>query len=179
MVRKTLPAQSRTQLGATGPAKRRYINPPTILTVVAFIARHNGCMDKITLQRIFEKTGGRCHLTGQPLTFKNYGIFGAPGGWEIDHSIPVSRGGTDHLNNLYPALISANRAKCDSSSRSARNQNGMTRAPMSEQQEQRAHEKNTWAGLGIGAVIGLPFGPLGIGAGAFIGAVLGANAEIK
>ena len=32
-------------------------------------------------------------------------------GWEIDHSKPQSKGGTDHLNNLQPLNTSANRAK--------------------------------------------------------------------
>lgn len=32
-------------------------------------------------------------------------------GWEIDHSRPQSKGGTDHLNNLQPMNTSANRSK--------------------------------------------------------------------
>ena len=32
-------------------------------------------------------------------------------GWEIDHSKPVSKGGTDHLNNLQPMNTKANRQK--------------------------------------------------------------------
>ena len=32
-------------------------------------------------------------------------------GWEIDHSKPQSKGGTDHLNNLQPMNTSANRQK--------------------------------------------------------------------
>lgn len=32
-------------------------------------------------------------------------------GWEIDHSKPVSKGGTDHLNNLQPMNPKANRQK--------------------------------------------------------------------
>lgn len=32
-------------------------------------------------------------------------------GWEIDHSKPQSKGGTDHLNNLQPMNTSANRSK--------------------------------------------------------------------
>jgi len=33
--------------------------------------------------------------------------------WEVDHSKPVSKGGTDHLNNLQPMNPSANRSKGD------------------------------------------------------------------
>jgi len=32
-------------------------------------------------------------------------------GWEIDHSKPQSKGGTDHLNNLQPMNTQANREK--------------------------------------------------------------------
>ncbi len=34
-------------------------------------------------------------------------------GWEIDHSKPQSKGGTDHLNNLQPMNTQANRQKSD------------------------------------------------------------------
>ena len=32
-------------------------------------------------------------------------------GWEIDHLKPVSKGGTDHLNNLAPTYWHKNRQK--------------------------------------------------------------------
>ncbi len=32
-------------------------------------------------------------------------------GWEIDHSKPQSKGGTDHLNNIQPLRTSDNRKK--------------------------------------------------------------------
>jgi len=34
-------------------------------------------------------------------------------GWEIDHSKPKSKGGTDHLNNLNPLQWEENRKKSD------------------------------------------------------------------
>jgi 5-methylcytosine-specific restriction endonuclease McrA len=42
-----------------------------------------------------------------------YGSYGktTPMGWEIDHSIPQSKGGTHHLNNLFPLQTSENRRK--------------------------------------------------------------------
>ena len=36
-----------------------------------------------------------------------------PQGWEIDHSKPTSKGGTDHINNLNPTQWRKNREKSD------------------------------------------------------------------
>ncbi|MES9868042.1 MAG: HNH endonuclease [Candidatus Thiodiazotropha sp. LLP2] len=63
------------------------------------------------LNKIFEKTRGKCHLCHKQLAFKNYGVIGNHGAWEIEHSKPKSKGGTDHLNNLFPACIRCNREK--------------------------------------------------------------------
>ena len=35
----------------------------------------------------------------------------SPMAWEVDHSKPKSKGGTDHLNNLQAMNPSANRSK--------------------------------------------------------------------
>jgi 5-methylcytosine-specific restriction endonuclease McrA len=131
-----------------------------------------------TRQRIFAKTNGRCHLTGRQLAFNNYGKPGRRGGWEIEHSIPRAAGGTDHMNNLYPATIAANRSKQDTHTRSLRRRNGLSRAPMSVAQQEQARTRNQWGGLGIGALIGLPFGPLGVGLCAFVGVLIATDAEV-
>ncbi|HEX2961344.1 MAG TPA: HNH endonuclease [Ignavibacteriales bacterium] len=46
---------------------------------------------------------------------KNYGVTVHKGtGWEIDHILPVVRGGTDKLNNLQALQWENNRQKADS-----------------------------------------------------------------
>jgi 5-methylcytosine-specific restriction endonuclease McrA len=47
------------------------------------------------------------------ISWINYGKLGERGAWEVDHSIPVSRGGSDHMNNLFASCISCNREKSD------------------------------------------------------------------
>lgn len=42
----------------------------------------------------------------------SYGKYSAQG-WNIDHSRPQSKGGTDHLNNLQPMNSRANCSKND------------------------------------------------------------------
>lgn len=36
-----------------------------------------------------------------------------PMGWNVDHSKPKNKGGTDHLNNLQPLNTSTNKSKGD------------------------------------------------------------------
>ena len=60
---------------------------------------------------IYDKTGGYCFHCGKKLTLNNYGQPGRRGAWEVDHGKPISRGGTDHLNNLHPSCVSCNREK--------------------------------------------------------------------
>jgi 5-methylcytosine-specific restriction endonuclease McrA len=69
------------------------------------------------LNIIYNKNSGYCWHCNKKLSFKNYGLIGEKGAWEVDHSVPLSRGGTDHLNNLVPACISCNRSKGDLTSR--------------------------------------------------------------
>ena len=85
------------------------------------------------LNRIFSRTGGQCHICRKQLCFGNYGAIGKRGAWEIEHSRPRSRGGTDHLNNLYAACISCNRSKGNGTTASARGGNGYRAAPLSKQ----------------------------------------------
>lgn len=63
------------------------------------------------LWRIFQKTNGYCDYCGKKLAWSNYGNPNGRAGWEVDHSVPISKGGTDHLNNLIPSCIPCNRDK--------------------------------------------------------------------
>jgi hypothetical protein len=56
-------------------------------------------------QQIFVRTSGYCHICHAKLDFDKYGDVGKEGAWEVEHSTPQAKGGTHHLNNLYPACI--------------------------------------------------------------------------
>ena len=72
------------------------------------------------LNDIYDKTDGYCEYCGKKIAFKNYGMAGERGAWEVDHSNPRSRGGTDYMRNLVPACISCNRDKSDRTGRAYR-----------------------------------------------------------
>ena len=72
------------------------------------------------LWRIFEKTDGYCYHCGKKLAWSNYGNTDGRAGWEVDHSVPKSKGGTYHLNNLVPSCIPCNRDKGNLSSKQYR-----------------------------------------------------------
>ena len=129
--------------------------------------------DTKTKRTIYDRTRGYCHLCNKKLAFKNYGKSGGKAAWEIDHSNPKANGGSDRLNNLYAACISCNRSKQHSSTRTARAQNGRTRAPLSAEKRKRAVRENTLAGGIAGLLGGALLGPGGAVVGASIGAVLG------
>ena len=104
------------------------------------------------LGQIFDRTSGYCHICHAKLDFERYGELGKSGSWEVEHSTPQAKGGTHHLNNLYPACISCNRAKGDSSTRSARAKYGKKRAPLSVKKRRQAKMFNgckgaVWGGF--------------------------------
>ena len=126
---------------------------------------------------IFARTDGCCHICRKKLVRKNYGVVGARGAWEVEHSVARANRGTDRLNNLYPACISCNRAKGASSTRGSRRKNGFRCAPFSREKK----EQNAWIG-GVGGALGgrillASLGPLGIALGAVIGAAIGKMIE--
>ena len=132
---------------------------------------------KERLNKIFDKTRGKCHLCHKLLVFSNYGVMYSRGAWEIEHSIPRSKGGTDHLNNLYASCIKCNRQKSNGTNYSVRSGNGVKKAPLSEKARKKKIFKNTAKGAAAGVAIGRLFGPGGIIICATIGALIGSEKE--
>ena len=86
-------------------------------------------------KKIFERTDGRCHICREQLAFHNYGKLKGEGIWEIEHSNPRARGGSDRLVNKYPACVRCNRKKGAGSTRKARAKHGYKRAPYSRKKK--------------------------------------------
>jgi len=128
---------------------------------------------KQELRQIYDRTCGYCHICHKKLAFKNYGRHGERAAWEIEHSNPRAKGGTNRWNNLYAACIRCNRSKGANSTRAARAQYGKVRAPLSGRKRKAAKLDNAVtygiAGAGAGAVLG----PVGLVVGAIVGAGMG------
>lgn len=136
-------------------------------------------MDNERLNRIYDKTDGYCHICHKKLSFSNYGIFGAKGNWEIEHSVARANGGSNHLNNLFPACISCNRSKREQQTKTVRSYYGNSRAPYSRKRKQSIKNQNAVAGTVIGGIFGSVFGPIGALVGAGIGAAIGNDSSPK
>ncbi len=133
--------------------------------------------DDEKLERIFQRTDGQCHICRKHLSFGNYGATGKRGAWEIEHSRPRSKGGADHMNNLYAACIRCNRSKGNATTASARAANGYRRAPLSRQKK----NQNTLKWGAAGSLIALFVPPqlrlVTFVVGAAAGALLGHDSE--
>ena len=123
------------------------------------------------LAAIFEKTDGRCHICRKKLARKNYGVVGARGAWEVDHSVPQVAGGSHRMNNLRAACISCNRSKGASSTRTARGKHGYRSAPLSKANK----DENALLGGIAGGMLLARFGLPGIVIGALAGVFIGRN----
>ena len=135
-------------------------------------------IDNDRLNDIYDRTDGRCHICRKQLAFTNYGVFGARGAWEIEHSRARVRGGSDLSSNLYAACISCNRSKGARSTKSARRAYGFTRAPLSRAGVERARSNNAVAGAALGITIGAALGPWGMALGAALGGVIGNDLDV-
>ena len=135
--------------------------------------------DNKRLNAIYDKTNGYCHICHKKIAFSNYGLNGAKGAWHIDHSIPRAKGGSDHLNNLYPACIPCNLYKKDSSNSTIRRVHGNKRAPFSKNKLERIKSENTAKGIVAGASIGLLLGPGGAFIGGLVGGIIGNDTSPK
>jgi 5-methylcytosine-specific restriction endonuclease McrA len=130
---------------------------------------------KKELRRIYNGTTGYCHICRKKLSFTNYGLLYLKGAWEVEHSNPKARGGTNRFNNLYPACMKCNRSKRDGTTRTARAKFDQTRAPLSKSKRKAVRQGNA-IGFGIvGGIIGSVAGPIGTIIGAAIGSKLGYN----
>ncbi len=137
-------------------------------------------MEKQRLQKIYRKTDGNCHICHKKLSFSNYGVHGAKGSWQIEHSVARANGGSDHFNNLFPACISCNLEKGTKHSKTARSQYGKSRAPYSKNKKQKIKSNNTTGGALIGGGIGLSIGgPIGGLIGSFVGGLIGNESSPK
>jgi hypothetical protein len=113
------------------------------------------------LDEIFERTDGKCHLCGKGMCRSNYATLGARGAWEVEHSNPRCKGGSDHLNNLYGAHIRCNRFKGQKMTRTARSWHGRTKAPLSAQKKQDVRQRNACGLAALGLALGAMTGGLG------------------
>jgi len=135
--------------------------------------------DDDTLNWIYDRTDGACHICWKKLSFHNYAKFSLRGAWEIEHSVPRSLGGSDHLNNLFAACISCNRSKRAGSTRSCRNRNGVQRAPFSRAKKNRSRRDNRLKGGILGGLLGSLGGSAGAAVGAIIGQEIGRSLSPK
>jgi hypothetical protein len=132
--------------------------------------------DKQILTRIYRRTTGYCHLCHSKLSFKNYGQRGKKGAWQVEHSVPRSKGGSDHLNNLFAACVSCNCDKSNKTTRTARGWNGKKCAPLNPVKRKQAKFDNGFAGAIAGGFAGgVIAGPIGLIVGAVTGACVGSS----
>jgi 5-methylcytosine-specific restriction endonuclease McrA len=135
--------------------------------------------DNDRLNSIYDKTDGYCHICQKKLAFTNHGKRGFKGAWHVEHSKSKAKGGSDHMNNLYPACIKCNSEKGTMHTKTARGWNGNTRAPYSAAKKKQIKSDNTTGGALIGGALGAFFGPVGAALGVTIGGAIGSSNSPK
>ncbi|MDP3278605.1 MAG: HNH endonuclease signature motif containing protein [Deltaproteobacteria bacterium] len=87
------------------------------------------------LDKVYDRTDGRCHICTKKRDRQNYAREGLHG-WQVDHSKPIARGGTDSPQNWRMCCTGCNAAKGTMSARRAREEHG-SRSPVSAKEVQR------------------------------------------
>lgn len=127
-----------------------------------------------TIHSVFDKRRGKCSICHGLLTREAYGSHNDAGGWHIDHSRALARGGhATHLNNLEPAHVACNLRKGTRSARATRAEHGKKRAPYTPREAARVRSGRAMIGGGS-TVLGL----LAIGAAGPGIVVIGAGAAV-
>src|SRR3990172_284985 len=111
--------------------------------------------DKRQLHSIYRPTSGYCHLCHGKLARCNYGKTGMRGALQVEHSVPRSKGGTDHPNNLFAAYVHCNLNKSNMTTRTAHSWNDMARAPLDHEERGEAKFGNAIAGAIVSGVAGV------------------------
>ena len=93
----------------TGKRRGAFSCPDTLLLIrtrrykaLKLSAEH----ESFTTQMVIDKYGSNCHICLFPIDLENSRIVGSDG-WEtglhLDHLVPLSKGGSDTLENIRPA----------------------------------------------------------------------------
>lgn len=71
-------------------------------------------------EQVYSKTDGYCYLCGGEIALESYGVVDDPQAWVFEHCHPQAKGGTDVLDNLFPAHPMCNWVKGTKSLEEAR-----------------------------------------------------------
>ncbi len=72
-----------------------------------------------TAREVFKKTDGKCFYCGCVLPAdteyldEQGKVFMSSRNWHVDHGTPVSRGGSNKMDNLFPSCVACNQEKSD------------------------------------------------------------------
>lgn len=73
-------------------------------------------LSEVSERKVYNKANGKCFYCGDKLEYEDMLDWGGKvvttrRHWEIDHFVPMSRGGTDNMDNYAPACKSCNGCK--------------------------------------------------------------------